>query len=120
MYSLNQFDLHVDVDEYCDSPVKTDRDKGDYRIINGMCYPSDYMTAEEYALNLKVAKMDKFSKTYTTEGVCEDIAIIYFWSKTRDGKGEISEVQLSIGNKIIYSGKDFEKAEIIFKLLAVK
>lgn len=121
-YSSDPFEWKLATDGrlYQESPMLTDGYKGECRVINGLCYPSDYITDEEYELSLRVAKLNKFSKTYTTIGMCEDIALIYLWEKTYDGYGKISKAQLSIGNKMIYSGENFEKAETIFKMLAVK
>ena len=118
MYSPDPFEWHVDEDgSLYQEFMLTDGYKGEYRVIEGKCYPIDYITDEEHSLLVQVASMDRFGKTNENE----DIALIYIFSISDDGKGKISEVEVLLENKgVIYKGNDFEKANTLFELLSVK
>lgn len=105
---------------YCDFPMLTDGYKGEFRIINGYCYPSNYTTAEEAELTVQAVRMSESG--YTNTG--ESCHLTYIAHPTSDGNGYLSAT-VSINKIRIYDSfngcfnryRGIEKAVEIFNVL---
>lgn len=105
----------VPIQEYdndLEIPALADADKGEYRIINGYAYPSDYITDAEHNLIIQASRMSEYGHTDTGK-IC---GIIFFAEISNDGRGFLT-VKVMTEAEILYQGKDIERAKEIFNVL---